>query len=451
MAEIYSVPAHVRKAVGEFGYPYPMDGMAEAIERWDGLFRASGSFWDYEDRSGGAVRKMHRRSVRPAARVCDEWASLLMDESTTVCCEDAACNEWLQSYLRRIGFFLNAQELVSRAFALGTGAWHLWFDTAAAKMQVRRSYARCILPLSWDDDGVAECAFASRATLRGRRYDQLQMHLLRDGTYRIVTLMWDDRGRPASVDGVLPEFDTGCRTPTFAIVRPAVANTVADFSPFGMSVYSRACDALEAVDLCYDAAMNEVDLAKLRIFLSDTLIEYKDGRQPLPFGSDNTVFRKLLSSNDLVETFAPAMRTEQQVEAYRLALQTMGDLCGFGISYFDTDKSGGIKTATEVSSENAALMRNVRRHENLLAGAIADIARALVSCAVHVGAPLGDPGEVSVRFDDSIVQDTAAEKAQDMAELNVTMNPWEFRMKWYGEDEATARANVPDQPSPTGL
>jgi poly-gamma-glutamate capsule biosynthesis protein CapA/YwtB (metallophosphatase superfamily) len=33
----------------------------------------------------------------------------------------------------------------------------------------------------------------------------------------------------------------------------------------------------------------------------------------------------------------------------------------------------------------------------------------------------------------------AAEKAQDMAEVGVTMNAWEYRTKWYGEDEATAR------------
>jgi hypothetical protein len=28
----------------------------------------------------------------------------------------------------------------------------------------------------------------------------------------------------------------------------------------------------------------------------------------------------------------------------------------------------------------------------------------------------------------------AAEKAQDMAEVGVTMNAWEHRAKWYGED-----------------
>lgn len=47
-----------------------------------------------------------------------------------------------------------------------------------------------------------------------------------------------------------------------------------------------------------------------------------------------------------------------------------------------------------------------------------------------------------VQYDDSIIQDTAAEKAQDMAEVGVTMHPWEYRQKWYGEDEKTAKARA---------
>jgi len=45
------------------------------------------------------------------------------------------------------------------------------------------------------------------------------------------------------------------------------------------------------------------------------------------------------------------------------------------------------------------------------------------------------PGEgvMRVQYDDSIVQDVAAEKAQDMAEVGVTMHAWEYRMKWYGD------------------
>ena len=50
----------------------------------------------------------------------------------------------------------------------------------------------------------------------------------------------------------------------------------------------------------------------------------------------------------MVQEFAPALRTNPQSEAFRIALQMLGDLCGFGISYFDLDESRGyVKTATE--------------------------------------------------------------------------------------------------------
>ena len=121
-------------------------------------------------------------------------------------------------------------------------------------------------------------------------------------------------------------------------------------------------------------------------------------------------------------------------------------LCLFlhnGINYFDMDDSRGyVKTATEVSSDNSALMRNIRRHENSLEGAIVDIARAVMVLSRSFGEGIPDEGAMTVQFDDSIVQDTAAEKAQDMQEVGVTLNPYEYRMRWMGEDEATARARA---------
>ncbi|WP_165170010.1 hypothetical protein [Adlercreutzia sp. ZJ242] len=103
---------------------------------------------------------------------------------------------------------------------------------------------------------------------------------------------------------------------------------------------------------------------------------------------------------------------------------------------------GYVKTATEVSSDNSALMRNVRRHENGLEGAIVSIARAVMHAHLSLGENVLDEGEVCVRFDDSIIQDTAAEKEQDMREVGVTMGVWEHRMRWYGEEESVARARA---------
>lgn len=66
----------------------------------------------------------------------------------------------------------------------------------------------------------------------------------------------------------------------------------------------------------------------------------------------------------------------------------------------------------------------------------------MMNCAKTLGGSIPDEADITVRFDDSIVTDTAAEKAQNMAEVGIAMAPWEYRMKWYGEDENTAKARA---------
>lgn len=454
--ERYTVPAHVQDFIKAQGYPFPASDMDTYIQAWWELLHAHGDFWDYNDRSGGVYRRVHRRSIRPAKRVAKEWATLMLDEKTTVDCGEQTCTDWLAAYYSRIGFFARAQRLVQQAFALGTGAWALWLDTERGAMQVRRYSGSAVLPLSWDDDGVSECAFASQASVGGKIVDQVQMHLRRDDGYHIVSHLWDARtGREIEIEGVAEDLPTGCPTPTFAIVTPGTDNTCVELSPYGESVYADAIDTLQSVDLCYDAIMNEVDLSKMRVFISDLLIDYqRDGEQvvALPFGHDNVVFRKVdtganSSVKDSIEVSAPAMRTAEQLQAYRAALQSMGDACGFGLHYFDIDQTGGIRTATEVSSDNSQLMRSIATHENALGASLAQISRAVLHCARSVlSISLPAEGDLRVIFDDSIIQDTQALKQQDMAEVTAgVMSPWEYRVKWYGEDETTARERVPEQ------
>jgi A118 family predicted phage portal protein len=195
---------------------------------------------------------------------------------------------------------------------------------------------------------------------------------------------------------------------------------------------------VQSVDLAYDALINEVDAGEMRVFLPDVMFDQEktnDGRRvPIPFGKgDCTVFRKVMSTEDTIQEFAPALRTEAQGKAFRLALQVLGDLVGLGTNYFDLDNVGYVKTATEVSSDNSALMRNIRKNENALQGALADVSRAVLSCDRLMGAALPDEGDVSVIYDDSIVQDTTAEKRQDMEEVAAGLvTREEYRTRWYG-------------------
>lgn len=67
------------------------------------------------------------------------------------------------------------------------------------------------------------------------------------------------------------------------------------------------------------------------------------------------------------------------------------------------DNVGYVKTATEVSSDNSALMRNIWKNENALQGALLDVSRAVMACSRSMGTSLPDEGSVSVIFDDSII------------------------------------------------
>lgn len=71
-----------------------------------------------------------------------------------------------------------AQANIARAFGLGTGAFALFFDIGRRKVKIRHFDARMVVPLTWDAEGVTECAFVTRVYYRGNPVDQLKMHVI---------------------------------------------------------------------------------------------------------------------------------------------------------------------------------------------------------------------------------------------------------------------------------
>ena len=252
-------------------------------------------------------------------RVCKEWGSLLLNEEVKVVCDEQKATDWIGKYFSITGFMAQAQDTVVRAFGLGTGAWALWLDLDRKKVRIRHYDARMVIPLTWDEDGVTECTFVTRAFYRGKAVDQLQMHLKGgagfsagssspstsspspehadallamndEESYKIVTVCFDKDGNELAPVGIAPVFDTGCAFPTFGIVKPAVTNTRVDMSPYGQSVFADAVDAVQAVDLTFDALINEVDVSKMRVFLSDVLFDREktgDKAISIPFGKQD--------------------------------------------------------------------------------------------------------------------------------------------------------------------
>lgn len=453
-ANEFIIPSHVKKKLTNLGYKVD-EQMTPLIKDWWNWYTCKDSWYKVAYSSPAGKGSRDRLSLHPARKVAKEWASLLLTDNTEISCETEEANTWLQDYLAGSQFWPNCQNLVEKSFALGTGGYSLWFDIDdETTIKIRKYDARMIIPLTWDDDGCTECAFVSRVYFKGKPADQLQVHSIGEKGYDISTYVWVD-GKPKNPeeDGFIEKFETQCDYPTFALVRPGIENTYVDNSAYGVSVFADAIDAIKAVDLAYDSIFQEIELTEPMVFMGESLIDYrgKDKKSnAIPKAPKFRLFRKLLgqSGSDLYEVYSPNIRIDPLRQAFNVALSEFGDLTGFGSSYFSLDKAGGLKTATEVVSDNSALMRNVRKHENAIAGSIKTIISALLTCArIHCGAPVSeDFGEISVQFDDSVIVDTQTEKSMMLAEISAGVVPsWKYAERFYGMSEEEAKAWASDK------
>lgn len=456
----FTIPQAVKKYIKDQGYRID-ERMVSSIQAWWNWYRGTDSWYQIDyTMLDGTISERTRLSLRPHKRAAREWASLLLNEDTLITAETEGANTWLQDYLESHSFWPTGQTLIEKAFGLGTGAWALWFDIRegiASDIKLRRYDARMTIPLTWDDDGVQECAFVSNVTHKGKTATQLQMHVLGEGgKYVIKTAFFIGNRKVDADEDIIEEFPTDCDTPTFALVKPGIENTVVDFSPYGMSIFADALDACKSVDLTYDALFQEIELTEAIVFMAEEMIDVRDknGKAvPVPKEESDRKFRKLegQDGSNLYEVYSPEIRTGPIKEAFDVALAEFGDQTGFGQEYFTLDKQGGLKTATEVVSDNACLMRNIKKHENSIRGSIQTIVASLLTCAKKhsmAGAEAieEDFGNIGVAFDDSIITDTQAEKNQMLAEIAAGVLPkWKYLVKFYGMSEEEAKAMLPQE------
>ena len=458
----FSKPVYVLDWLSGLGTPYTsMDG---DIATWWEWYTAT-SKW-YRRTGFDYQRKRKRRyrlyTLHPARRVCREWASLMFDGGTAFTADAERADAWLKRWAHDARLLVVGKRCAERSFALGTGAIALWFDvpeskSAPVRIRPRRYDARMIVPLDWDDDEVTACAFVTTAYVGGRRVTQACAHVPNSdsGTYHVLTRMWDSRGAVVEDGSVIADLDTLQPLPTFAVMRPALDNCVADGSPFGVSVFNDAINACMAVDEAFDACVRELLVCKPRLFVSDDLLQVVDerGRKVVvPSAPEETVIRSVtgMTGDEMMKTFQPQLRSDQLTRMLNEAKAQLGDLTGFGSDYFCSDRQGGLKTATEVAADSSALMRNLANHEAEAGSTLSRTLSAAVSCARSLcGADVEDGAVgVEVTWDDSIVEDTPAEKAQMQAEIAAGIAaPWEYRARFYGEPEEVARERAAEASS----
>ncbi|HNW87659.1 MAG TPA: phage portal protein [Candidatus Limiplasma sp.] len=371
-------------------------------------------FHDYKIRVQKVQKQLKRYSLGAAKMVCEDYATLLLNEKVQINAEGFTA---LPGLLRDNRFFERGNRLIEWTFALGTGALVEFLDD---QNQPTIDYIRgdLIYPLNWDGDNITECAFGSRRVLgakenAGEGY-YVQVHERRDGAYYIRNVWLDKDGKEmATPDGVAPESGP-FPVPLFQILRPNTVNSKDPDSPMGMSIYGAAIDQLKAVDLVYDSYVNEFQLGKKRLMVPMSFTQQAmqdDGTYSPIFDPNDLIYNVYQVGDNSTDKLQP-VDMELRAEAHEQGLQRMIDLlskrCGLGTGRFKFDR-GTAATATQVISEDSDLYQSVKRHEKPLERAIIGMVRAL--SALSGGSPDLD---VTVEFDDSIFEDTGTTIARNI-------------------------------------
>lgn len=417
------------------------------------------SFHNYTLYNGKKQIAMKRLTLNMAKRVCEDWANLLLNEKTDITIGDKHSQDIVHKALMDCKFWQKGNEGIEKSFALGIGAFVVvvdnigindsgeLVDTSKSKVKVKFVNGTKIIPITFEDEEITECAFINVNS--GKTY--ISIHLKNDqGNYEIHNIECKGVGdNLAYVDEQNHTiFDTKSPLQWFAIIKPNIANNVDINSPLGVSIFANAIDNLKEIDLVFDSYANEFILGKKRIFVNakDWAINTKTGEEYEVFDSNDVVIYMLPESDDGKQSITndtQTLRVSDHITALQNQLNLFGYKCGLGTEHYKFD-SAGVATATQIISVNSEMFRNIKKHEIIIEDTLITIVKAMLyAINTFTSESVNALAEITIKFDDSIVVDESAERTQDMIDVQAgIMSKVEYRMKWYNEDEKTASQKI---------
>lgn len=277
-------------------------------------------------------------------------------------------------------------------------------------------------------------------------YTRLEYHSIADGQLTITNTAYRSSQKAvlgaeislADVDEwskLPPKTVYNTDRPVFGYYRNPLPNIV-DSSGAGMSVFDKALGTISLADRQFSRLDYEFDSARRRIIADEQGVKKVSGKTVL--GGD--VFTPVDIDN-LFEDFTPDIRQADYIAGLNAYKREIEFQCG--LSYGDiSDPQTVDKTATEVIASKQRKYDSVKAIQRNLKTCIEELAYALA----FWNASTLSGYEVAVSFKDSILADEEAERKQDIQDISLgIMSRAEYRMKWYGEDEETAKKNLPEQ------
>lgn len=406
-----------------------------------------------------AKRRMYYLNLSKA--VCSELAGMVWTDQADVSVStngftpteaqpDDPLEKWVKSILAKNNFSVKMLEAIEQAAALGGEAMKVWREVRrdregnevpdSERLTIGWSMADQFIPTAWTNSEVTEGVFITRTAKGGYYYTRLEWHEWDGLTYYITNELYraeqrkDGSTEPQDILGmqvplaeIYPLLDEettvdGLEASLFSYFRTPTANNIDDNSPLGVSIYANAMETLHALDICFDSFVREFRLGKKRIIVParmiKTVVDPQTGAPRRYFDATDETY-EALSTDDpdslKIQDNSVELRVDEHVAAMNAFLNIFCLQVGLSSGTFSFDAKGGLKTATEVVSENSKTYKTVKNFQNMIRPAII----RLVDNIIAVGALYDMQTEdgqrvadlkasgysVNVAMDDGITQD----------------------------------------------
>ena len=155
-----------------------------------------------------------------------------------------------------------------------------------------------------------------------------------------------------------------------------------------------------------------------------------------------------LKENPAITEYNPELRVEEDTAGIQFALNVLAFKSGLGTGYYKFDSGRGtVITATQYVGDRQDLISNANKHRKNVDEFVCGIGRAILLLGrILFKKPVTEDCIVKITDKDGFMVDTETAKQefrQDIAQG--IRQPWEYRVKFYGENEETARKMVADE------
>ena len=392
---------------------------------WKQWYRGSVNDFHYYkvNKVDGTTCDMERRTMNMPKKVCEDFSNLLWSEKVEIKLDSKKNTEKLWRVLdsKKNAFSINFPQFLEKEYALGS------MVTVEYKKNdetiIDYIDGDVVLPYKYTNSYIKGIITVSR-TVEGtgnkkKFYTLLTYHEYENGEYKTLNELYVSKeentlGKEIPFNTKYPnvkEYDSfPTEHPRFQVWKLPIANNFDTNSPMGISILANQIDKFKSIDTKYDSFDHEFSSGKRRILIDRNAVKKKatgvDDNNNIVYASyfdtsDDIYVAIEGMENEPIKDINFDLRTQQHIEAINAELNYLSAGVKLGNNFYSFDGTG-LKTATEVVSENSDTYRTKVQHQIPLYDCLYDLIASI--CEMENI----KYKEISITFDDSIVQDEEA-------------------------------------------